>query len=66
MENYIEKSGQENIQIQTVIQFGEVFLDLNPDNYEQRYKKFVAELSILLDNMKLANVNFFSWIFKKK
>lgn len=66
MENYIEKSGLENIQIQTVIQFGEVFLDLNPDNYEQRYKKFVAELSILLDNMKLANVNFFSWIFKKK
>lgn len=65
MENYIEKSGQENIQIQTVIQFGEVFLDLNPDNYEQRYKKFVAELSILLDNMKLANVNCFLRNLKK-
>lgn len=32
-------------------------MDLNPDNYERRYKKFVAELSILLDNMKLTNVN---------
>jgi hypothetical protein len=56
IENYIEKSEDEQIQIQTVIKFGEVFLDLNPDNYEKRYKKFVSELSILLDNMKLANV----------
>ena len=30
--------------------------DLNPDNYDEKYFKFVSELSILLDNMKLANV----------
>jgi len=63
IENYIEKPQEDQkIEIQTVIKFGEVFLDLNPDNYEKRYRKFVSELSILLDNMKLANVilSFFS------
>lgn len=34
-----------------------VKLDLNPDNYDKKYKKFVGELSVLLDNINLANVN---------
>lgn len=32
-----------------------VNLDLNPDNYDKKYKKFVTELSVLIDNIKLAN-----------
>lgn len=32
-----------------------VNLDLNPDNYEKKYKKFVTELSVLIDNINLAN-----------
>ena len=51
-----ENIEKEEIEIQTSIKFGEVFIDLNPENYEKKYFKFVSELSILLDNMKLANV----------
>ena len=37
--------------------YGNVQLDLNPDNYPKKYKKFVPELTILIDNIKLANVS---------
>jgi hypothetical protein len=30
-------------------------IDLNPENYEKKYKKFVSELSVLIDNINLAN-----------
>jgi hypothetical protein len=56
IKNYVNETEKEEIEIQTSIKFGEVFIDLNPDNYDEKYFKFVSELSILLDNMKLANV----------
>lgn len=56
MKNYVNETVKEEVEIQTSIKFGEVFIDLNPENYNQKYFKFVSELSILLDNMKLANV----------
>lgn len=35
--------------------YEQVNLDLNPENYERKYRKFVSEISILLDNINLAN-----------
>ena len=57
IKNYVNETEKEEVEIQTSIKFGEVFIDLNPDNYDKKYYKFVSELTILLDNMKLANVN---------
>lgn len=37
-----------------------VNLNLNPESYEKKYKKFVSELTVLLDNITLANVNIFN------
>jgi hypothetical protein len=34
----------------------DIVLDLNPDNYTKKYKKFVVELKVILENMKLVNV----------
>lgn len=41
-----------------------VNLDLNPDNYDKKYKKFVTELTVLLDNINLANV--FIYIYSNR
>lgn len=32
-------------------------LDLNPTNFPKKYQKFVGELNVLLENVKLGNVN---------
>ena len=36
--------------------YGDVRLDLNPDNYPKKYKKFVSELLTLLNYIALSNV----------
>jgi hypothetical protein len=36
--------------------YGNVCLDLNPDNYPKKYRKFVGELVTLLNYVALANV----------
>ena len=37
--------------------YGDVRLDLNPENYPKKYKKFVSELLTLLNYIALSNVN---------
>ena len=59
--NY-NKSSKDNNNYEEQYQQDQVFsysngvsLDLNQDNYDKKYKKFVGELTILLDNITLAN-----------
>jgi hypothetical protein len=47
---------EEQFQDQAFAYSANVNLDLNPDNYDKKYKKFVSELTVLLDNINLANV----------
>jgi hypothetical protein len=35
----------------------DVVLDYNPDKFPSKFKKFVTELPVLMDTVKLANVN---------
>lgn len=43
--------------------YGDIALDLNADNYPKKFKKFVGELTILLDNMTLANVSIYIYTY---
>ena len=48
-------SSQQNVKLEN--NYGNVCLDLNPDNYPKKYKKFVSELVTLLNYITLANVS---------
>jgi hypothetical protein len=57
----IIKNKDQNIKQEKKLEnnYGNVCLDLNPDNYPKKFKKFVSELITLLNYISLSNVSNF-------
>jgi hypothetical protein len=57
--NQTIKNTDQNIKQEKKLEnnYGNVCLDLNPDNYPKKYKKFVSELITLLNYISLSNVS---------